>query len=113
MCVHFFVSLFTDELRTVALTLLFDANSDKYGRHKVEVELGKKERREGDVKEIPLSQFLKIYEAADVYMVDDATESMKGDFAHIFFLEKNKKRLISFERDREPDRRKVYEYVSF
>ena len=45
---------------------------------KIEVEIGKKETRSGDGNEIRLNTFLKMYNESDIYMVQDALESMRG-----------------------------------
>ena len=42
------------------------------------MEIGKKETRKGEPMTVRLKTFLKIYNESDIYMVQDAFESMKG-----------------------------------
>ncbi len=50
-----------------------------YGSEMVSIELGKKEERGGGQREIRLSTYLDIYREADMYMVSDVSDTMKGD----------------------------------
>ena len=42
------------------------------------MEIGKKETRKGEPLNVRLKTFLKIYNHSDIYMVQDAFDSMKG-----------------------------------
>ena len=56
--------------------------SEKYGMEYVDVEMGKKEDRNKEAKRVRLNTFLKIYNDTDIYLVEDAMDSMKGrDFS--------------------------------
>ena len=57
----------------------------------VDVEIGKKETRDGDLKRILLQTYLKIYNETDIYMVQDAPDSMKGS---LYLLQSNSSKLI-------------------
>ena len=58
------------------LFLLF--HSETYGEEYVEIEIGKKETRDGDSATMPISRFIKLYGDGDLYMVHNLPESMKG-----------------------------------
>ena len=58
------------------LCLLF--HSETYGEEYVEIEIGKKETRDGDSATMPISRFIKLYGDGDLYMVHNLPESMKG-----------------------------------
>ena len=51
---------------------------EKFGDESVEVEVGKKENREGSRINLRLYTFLKMYNDTDIYLVTDTVDSMKG-----------------------------------
>ena len=56
----------------------FISSSEKYGDLMMDVESGKKEDRSHAMKNVPFRKFLDTYKEADVYMVQDIQDPMKG-----------------------------------